>query len=66
MHLRGFWISGDYVSGAAAKLPSRPRAVVAQQIVPVRSGPDGPSTGQPCRRFALPRLPLNKSVRHFN
>ena len=42
MHLRGFWISGDYVSGAAAKLSSRPRAVVAQQIVPVRSGPDGP------------------------
>jgi len=32
MHLRGFWISGDYVSGVAAKLPSRPRAVVAASL----------------------------------
>lgn len=62
MHPKGFWISGDYVSGAAARLPSRPRAIVAQQTVPVCSGPDGPATGQPCRRLALSRLPLNKSV----
>jgi hypothetical protein len=54
MHLIGFWISGGYVPGAASasRLPSRPRAVVAQQIVPVRSGPGG---DKPTLRFCLPQ-----------
>jgi len=32
MRLIGFWISGDYVSGAASRLPSRLRAVAKPRV----------------------------------